>query len=518
MQSCKAVFALSLRVRSFHCFESLVKISMMQSALEGMSVREVEHCMERYAAASSSEQSFLVNVPSSSSSSSSDGAHKNPTSVDVDVNIDVDSELAACKERMDVASSRLVKAQAQRAATHKKRRELTKLREALYGRANELEVAVVNIETEIESLTQENRQTAIQLERYLKINVLNDAFYIWYSGPYATINNFRLGSLSIKVVDWLEINTALGQAALALSVVAQRLPKEKFLFTKYMMYPLGSQSKVYKVNAAMIKTMYHSSVNKRMSAVHRQVTGNSLGIDAKHTGNGLVGRGAGEYNVADGAASRSNYNYNYHFDRHNADHFPQYTQTHGVAKNGGVHMNSSVYSGSLASGVAGDNPGASPPTLIFPVHPVPAEAVLLNLFMDPNQTFSLFPRSRFNAALYGLFCCIYELGEYVQRHDPPLAMPYKVDIGDESGRTCTISDTNPMNPAASEPLDLLWHGSTPTPLSSGGGGGSLLGGTATIQANSADEKWTRALKFALADIKWIIAWSTKHFVNDGSQS
>ncbi len=79
---------------------------MMQSALEGMSLREVEHCIERYAAASSSEQSFLVNAPSSSSSFSSDGAHQNPTSVDVDVNIDVDAELAACRERMEVASSR----------------------------------------------------------------------------------------------------------------------------------------------------------------------------------------------------------------------------------------------------------------------------------------------------------------------------------------------------------------------------------------------------------------------------
>jgi hypothetical protein len=41
----------------------------------------------------------------------------------------------------------------------------------------------------------------------MQINALNDAFYIWFSGPFATINGFRVGKLSnFPQVDWPEIN------------------------------------------------------------------------------------------------------------------------------------------------------------------------------------------------------------------------------------------------------------------------------------------------------------------------
>jgi hypothetical protein len=35
--------------------------------------------------------------------------------------------------------------------------------------------------------------TVESLDRFKQINALNDAFYIWYTGPFATINTFKLG-------------------------------------------------------------------------------------------------------------------------------------------------------------------------------------------------------------------------------------------------------------------------------------------------------------------------------------
>ena len=90
-----------------------------------------------------------------------------------------------------------------------------------------------------------------------------------------------------------------------------------------------------------------------------------------------------------------------------------------------------------------------------------------NLFTDGS--FSLFPKRNFNAALGGLLCCIDEIGEHVLLHDPTLQLPYKINT--QEGKINNHS----------------------------------------ISVNSSDEEqWTKALKYVLSDIKWIIAWSTKH--------
>lgn len=46
-----------------------------------------------------------------------------------------------------------------------------------------------------DSLRSENQCVEENFNDLMQINVLNDAFYMWYTGPYSTINNFRLGSV-----------------------------------------------------------------------------------------------------------------------------------------------------------------------------------------------------------------------------------------------------------------------------------------------------------------------------------
>ncbi len=95
-----------------------------------------------------------------------------------------------------------------------------------------------------ESLQMETTRVSSQLKKFMQINVINDAFFIWYNGPFATINDFRLGNLGVKpvVVEWTEINAALGQAVLAIYVIAN---KSGVKFTKYNLVPNGSFSKVH---------------------------------------------------------------------------------------------------------------------------------------------------------------------------------------------------------------------------------------------------------------------------------
>lgn len=66
-----------------------------------------------------------------------------------------------------------------------------------------------------------------------QVNVLTDSFYIWHSGPFATINSFRLGRTNQKEVcivlyvpvsicgqvSWNEVNAGLGQVVLLLNSI-----------------------------------------------------------------------------------------------------------------------------------------------------------------------------------------------------------------------------------------------------------------------------------------------------------
>ena len=101
---------------------------------------------------------------------------------------------------------------------------------ALRAHVEERDGLVVNIE-----------QTARQLERLRRTNVFNDAFHIWFDGPFGTVNGFRLGRLPNAPVEWDEINAAWGMACLLLSTMASAA---KLTFRHHTLHPLGSFSRV----------------------------------------------------------------------------------------------------------------------------------------------------------------------------------------------------------------------------------------------------------------------------------
>lgn len=97
----------------------------------------------------------------------------------------------------------------------------------------------------LDSTLQESKAVSVKLQKYLQMNSLNDCFFIWFMGPFSTINNFRLGLLPSKQVDWTEINAAFGQAVLLLHIV---YTKSSIPLKKFFLMPMGSFPKVAKVD------------------------------------------------------------------------------------------------------------------------------------------------------------------------------------------------------------------------------------------------------------------------------
>jgi len=94
---------------------------------------------------------------------------------------------------------------------------------------------------ERDGLVTKVEQTNRQLDRLRKTNVFNDAFHIWFDGPFGTVNGFRLGRLPNAPVEWDEINAAWGMACLLLSTMSHAAG---VTFEHYTLKPLGSFSKV----------------------------------------------------------------------------------------------------------------------------------------------------------------------------------------------------------------------------------------------------------------------------------
>jgi beclin 1 len=106
---------------------------------------------------------------------------------------------------------------------------------------NDFKLALERHVDERDSLVVSVEQTGRQLERLRRTNVFNDAFHVWFDGPFGTVNGFRLGRLPNVAVEWDEINAAWGMTCLLLSTMANAVKLE---FTQYTLQPMGSFSKV----------------------------------------------------------------------------------------------------------------------------------------------------------------------------------------------------------------------------------------------------------------------------------
>lgn len=92
----------------------------------------------------------------------------------------------------------------------------------------------------------------------------------------------------------------------------------------------------------------------------------------------------------------------------------------------------------------------------------------VNLYASDGGVLSFGTKSTFSKALEQLLQLVSEAGQYIQQQDPAFRLPY------------AVSGTKINNVAIA------------------------------YNATQSEEHWTRALKFLLTDIKWIVAWAAKH--------
>lgn len=115
----------------------------------------------------------------------------------------------------------------------------------MLARVSQLSLTHINLTEYASAIACETKDTNHRYQKLMQYDSINDSFHIWYSGPFATINGFRLGTLPSCVIEWTEINAALGQAVLAIAIVAE---KSNFEFKMYGLMPMGSFPKVYRVS------------------------------------------------------------------------------------------------------------------------------------------------------------------------------------------------------------------------------------------------------------------------------
>jgi Apg6 BARA domain len=172
------------------------------------------------------------------------GSHSKP-SADVCDDLSLsDDDFASLTKRLEVARRKKAEASLRRKSLAEESYDRRVLHDLMLERMNALSSELEVEKEESMSLKGELSRTKAHLEKLMRYNAINDVFHIWHSGPFGTINNFRLGTLPARPVEWAEINAAFGQAVLALAIVAER---SNYEFKKYGLMPMGSFPKIYRV-------------------------------------------------------------------------------------------------------------------------------------------------------------------------------------------------------------------------------------------------------------------------------
>ena len=159
---------------------------------------------------------------------------------------DLDSKINSLKEMIRQRSTDVSKIKGRRKLLAEKMQQVILLNDQMDRELNRLDIEAITAREDEQAIDSEHTRLSEQLHRFMQINVLNDAYYIWFTGPFATINGFRVGKLSnFPQVDWPEINAGLGQAALVVSSIAI---KARYEFKNYSISPLGSFAKINKLD------------------------------------------------------------------------------------------------------------------------------------------------------------------------------------------------------------------------------------------------------------------------------
>ena len=178
--------------------------------------------------------------------SSSAGAGTGSTDATWNDIYNLDAKIKAVKDQIIQRDLEVRKVKGRRKLLAEKMQQAILLNQEVDRELDDLEMKAASAREDEQGIKWEHTRLSEQLHRFMQINVLNDAYYIWFSGPFATINGFRVGKLSnFPQVDWPEINAGLGQAALVVSSIAI---KARYSFKNYRVSPMGSFAKINRLD------------------------------------------------------------------------------------------------------------------------------------------------------------------------------------------------------------------------------------------------------------------------------
>lgn len=124
---------------------------------------------------------------------------------------------------------------------NKESKHLDEEEKRYYHEYNEYKRQLLECEDARRSVDNQLKYAQKQLDLLKSTNVFNATFFIWHSGHFGTINNFRLGRLPSVPVEWSEINAAWGQTVLLLHSLAKKI---NLNFQRYRLIPYGAHSKI----------------------------------------------------------------------------------------------------------------------------------------------------------------------------------------------------------------------------------------------------------------------------------
>ena len=176
-----------------------------------------------------------------------------------------DQELEDLRSELEILEAEEKQLLTQLQESEKKESELLKEKENLLSEESNLQQQeqaylleysnykrqLIKLEEKQESLDNQLKNAKFHFNRLRTVNVFNATFHIWHSGPFGTINFFRLGRLPDTPVEWEEINAGLGQVNLLLYCLARNVKLE---FKRFKLIPYGSYSYIETIENCSISS------------------------------------------------------------------------------------------------------------------------------------------------------------------------------------------------------------------------------------------------------------------------
>ncbi|KAF4749017.1 Beclin-1 [Perkinsus olseni] len=126
--------------------------------------------------------------------------------------------------------------------------------EYLHKETDDYIVELVGHEEATGSVKAQVEYTSAEISRLKRTSVLAMAFRIWHSGPFGSINGFRMGRVHDYQIPWSEINVGWGQMALLLDVIVRRVGVP----SAYRLLPRGSCSAILRKSDNTVMELHTS--------------------------------------------------------------------------------------------------------------------------------------------------------------------------------------------------------------------------------------------------------------------